>query len=515
MPPPPKPKPNPCCNCGGDHRVVYCPMPNTQDGRLQVCLECNTTDHAWYTCNRFTRNGKNEYFKLWVCRMGLCCIVHDKPAQLLWMNFVYSDASTDTLDMAHKRPGPSTPAFVLRMLDSSKNYADIQNQLMEGRVLPWNLETNILQNNTERINKVVLDPMTCHMTEGTILEGTGTSKKDEIRLRPMPATLAWVMNDDNSYGADEPMLDASPVPIAPRRGFASVVSAGLRATARAMLNMPDENPPPFDPKLANTPCGNCGVCGHVFNDCNKRCVQCNRLVKGSRHPEKLEPGQRCPYRCWCGEKVYHSYERCPVPCRPCVLAGKENVPSVGNCEQHCPVHPEPDGVEIHEECSLDLFGQCQICDRTYRHWPQDCPKWLSGFCCIRSDCMQKECEHCHECGMANFVGATKFQQLNDKYGVGEQEMHSLKRLWDYWHGKIHQSWKRDFDAHGKKPWMMLRCPIHQNVVKKAEDLDQLHETKWEYVLAKRRDKPDIPLGHSLSLPECPECFFAATDGTGD
>lgn len=524
MPPPAKRRRDPCCNCGGDHKVAYCPKPNTEDGRLQVCLECNTIDHAWYTCDKFTRNETNEYFKLWVGRMGLCCIVHDRPANLLWTQFVYSDASRDTLDMAHNRPGPSTPAFVLQMLDSSKNYADIQKQLSEGRVLPWNLETKILNNLTERINKVVLDPVTCHMTEGTVLEGTGTKKIDEIRPNPMSPTTAWVMNNGNGYGADVPMPDASPlpphaspVPIAPRRGSASVASVGLRARARAKFNKPNKNSPPFDPNLANIPCGNCGVCGHVFDDCNKPCHQCNKLVKGSSHPAKLVPDERCPYRCWCGEKVDHSFDECPVPCRSCVLAGKEPVPSVVDCEQHCPVHPEPDGVDLHEDCSGDLFGECQICNKTYMHWPQDCPEWLGRFC-IRGDCMQKDCaEHCHKCGMGSLVAPTTFLKLQSEYGFTVANMPLLKELSDHWHKIVHRNWYHIVTTNGKKPWVMLQCQTHRNVVTKAEELDQIRENAWKIVASQLRDNPNTTVTDcfALQLPECPECFPGATNGTGD
>ncbi|ROV93360.1 hypothetical protein VMCG_08401 [Cytospora schulzeri] len=162
--------------------------------------------------------------------------------------------------MAYERPGPLTPAFVLKMLDSSKNYADIQKQLREGRVLPWDLEATFLVNNTERIKKVVLDPVTCHMTDDTVLKGTKTTKDDEIKLITAHSTLDWVMNNGS---AEESMVDVGPVINYPGHRY-----------------RPTSTNPPFDPNLATVPCANCGECGHLFKDCTLACSQCWVSIQG-------------------------------------------------------------------------------------------------------------------------------------------------------------------------------------------------------------------------------------------
>ncbi|ROW18204.1 hypothetical protein VPNG_00474 [Cytospora leucostoma] len=91
--------------------------------------------------------------------------------------------------MAHERPGPLTPEFVLKMLDSSKHYADISKQFDQGRVMPWDLDNESLSNNVVRIEKVVLDPATQQMTYDVVLRGTFTNKDDVVKLTSARPTV--------------------------------------------------------------------------------------------------------------------------------------------------------------------------------------------------------------------------------------------------------------------------------------------------------------------------------------
>lgn len=90
-------------------------------------------------------------------------------------------------------------------LGAKQELADIQKQLSSDRVLPWNLATEDLINYTEHIKKVVLDPLTVHMTESTFLEGIMSNKDDDIKLVDPQSTLNWVLN--NNGGAEGQAAD--------------------------------------------------------------------------------------------------------------------------------------------------------------------------------------------------------------------------------------------------------------------------------------------------------------------
>ncbi|KAK2601089.1 hypothetical protein N8I77_010561 [Diaporthe amygdali] len=104
-----------CPNCGADHPLKACPCPNTDDGRLQACFECNTTDHAWFKCSNYIENQLNDFYYVYTARRGLCPLVHNKALHKLWReHFDILDYKNQQLNL--QRPGPLTPQFVLRML---------------------------------------------------------------------------------------------------------------------------------------------------------------------------------------------------------------------------------------------------------------------------------------------------------------------------------------------------------------------------------------------------------------
>ncbi|KAK7739877.1 hypothetical protein SLS53_005470 [Cytospora paraplurivora] len=198
MLPPQKPGKSTCCNCGEEHSVKYCPKPNTEDGRLQVCFECDTIDHPWFKCEIYVPDIKEQYFRLWVCRMGLCCIVHEMSAHGLWHAFIVTEKARYKLKIAHERPGPLTPEFVLKMLDTSKHYVDILKQFDQGRVMPRDPDNESLSNNVVRIDKIVLDPATQQMTDDVVLQGTATGKDDVVKLTGARPVVDLTANDDTA-----------------------------------------------------------------------------------------------------------------------------------------------------------------------------------------------------------------------------------------------------------------------------------------------------------------------------
>jgi hypothetical protein len=63
----------------------------------------------------------------------------------------------DCLRMLTIESGPLTPAFVKRLMPPKLEDQYVQQQLVDGRQHPWDLESNILESNVDRPDKVVQD----------------------------------------------------------------------------------------------------------------------------------------------------------------------------------------------------------------------------------------------------------------------------------------------------------------------------------------------------------------------
>lgn len=170
-----------CPNCGADHPLKHCPCPNTQDGRLQACLKCDNTDHPWFRCPGYQSHDLSlVFYVVYVCRQGLCPLVHNEPLHELWANcFPFLDPSIQELTL--QRPGPLTPQFVLRMLQDGGNDPVVGRQMTYGhRLLPWDLSKEVLGSYKLRVASTVLDPDTIMMSHKVVYKDMNTSDEQEI-----------------------------------------------------------------------------------------------------------------------------------------------------------------------------------------------------------------------------------------------------------------------------------------------------------------------------------------------
>lgn len=173
----------PCPNCGYDHPLKHCPYPNTSDGRLQACFECDNTDHPWFRCARYRNDDEAlEFYLIYVARQGLCPVVHNKQLHDLWRNY-FPQLDDDIQALTLQRPGPLTPQFVLRMLHDGPNDPEIWRQITYGRrFLSWDLSQDALDCYQLRVKFTVLDPDTRVMSHKVVYTHMKTGKKQKIRL---------------------------------------------------------------------------------------------------------------------------------------------------------------------------------------------------------------------------------------------------------------------------------------------------------------------------------------------
>lgn len=171
-----------CPNCGADHQLKHCPYPNTEDGRLQACFECNKTNHPWFRCRRYRKgNEKQEFYFVYVVRQGLCPVVHNKQLHELWRNY-FPQLADDIQALTLQRPGPLTPRFVLRMLQDGANDPEVGRQVRYGRrLLPWDLPQEVLDVYQRRVKSAVLDPDTKVMSHKVVYTHMKTSNKQKVK----------------------------------------------------------------------------------------------------------------------------------------------------------------------------------------------------------------------------------------------------------------------------------------------------------------------------------------------
>lgn len=171
-----------CPNCGHDHPLKHCPYPNTSDGRLQACFECDNTDHPWFRCPRYRIDEAVEFYLVYVARQGLCPVVHNKQLHDLWRNY-FPQLDYDIQALTLRRPGPLTTQFMLRMLQDGANDPEIRRQITyEHRSLPWDLSPDVLDCYQLRVKFAVLDPDTRVMSHKVVYTHMKTGKKQKIKF---------------------------------------------------------------------------------------------------------------------------------------------------------------------------------------------------------------------------------------------------------------------------------------------------------------------------------------------
>lgn len=170
-----------CPNCGNDHPLKHCPYPNTSDGRLQACFECDNTDHPWFKCSRYGNVDEGrEFYLVYVSRQGLCPLVHNKQLHDLWRNY-FPQLDDNIQALTLRRPGPLTTRFVRRMLEDGVNDPEIGRQTRyEHRSLPWHLSPDVLDCYELRVKSAVLDPDTRLMSHKVVYTHMKTGRKQKI-----------------------------------------------------------------------------------------------------------------------------------------------------------------------------------------------------------------------------------------------------------------------------------------------------------------------------------------------
>lgn len=170
-----------CPGCGYDHPLKHCPYPNTSDGRLQACFECDNTDHPWFRCPRYRNDDEaQEFYLVYVARQGLCPVVHNKQLHDIWRNY-FPQLEDEIQALTLQRPGPLTPQFVLRMLHDGPNDPEIDRQITYGhRSLSWDLSQDVLDCYQLRVKFAVLDPDTRVMSHKVVYTHMKTGKKQKI-----------------------------------------------------------------------------------------------------------------------------------------------------------------------------------------------------------------------------------------------------------------------------------------------------------------------------------------------
>lgn len=167
-------------------------------------------------CRNFVENQRLEYQLIWVNRMALCCVVHNRSLNTVFNNGLDSFADDPTLtSIARRRPGPLSPQFVFRLMAGNNIFMqaitepdpealrdpavqfrytqqlraqietlatereqlmDLNEQLLAGRRRSWELGGELLTNNGLRTRRALTDPITRTMLPDTRVDGTLSSR---------------------------------------------------------------------------------------------------------------------------------------------------------------------------------------------------------------------------------------------------------------------------------------------------------------------------------------------------
>lgn len=531
MGPPARPKQkNVCCNCKKDHHVRFCPYPNTEDGRLQACTICNTTEHAWFQCKAYKQSQEREYVTCWLNRSGLCILVHNKSIGQVYQEELDNEKDEGRLALAQSRPGPLTPAFsrsMCKLYHPTKytNYNNNQEEGMEigrdnniviintqrdnGKKYPWELSADVLQDNKQRWRQAVLDPVTRDKIGLSSIQGTVCGRGESVKLmssdfdtpnlsdsqpnlmRAMVggnSGLSWSMHAPNPGG-----------PSAPPVGKAKKVTRNR--SRRIIVNK-------FN-------CVNCGRKDHPYEICPTPCRKCGDSTGGFEHIDCAQ-GERCRPACWCKPDAGHKQSRCPVECRSCLMrdpeAFRRDPHNPFACKAWCPIHfgqsraPVDSAglqVHVHNDCTMftDDVGKCPYCHEQDAHWPQDCSVMLSKIC-MRQDCRAVYCEiHCAQCG---FDIKLPTPQANGPLSSAVKDVASGTM-----HDEFHKKWDRVEATEYKagQPWSVLRCKAHPETSVWADTLDTMRQAtvaKWWEVTSTDHTGPELQA--IFDLPECKSCW---------
>lgn len=378
-----------CGACKEDHDIRFCPYPNTDNGQTKYCPVCDNTKHAWFQCTHYDAKDYRQQFKIcWIDRRGLPSAVHDVPLHGIFAEKVDMGDDKQPIEVRvqalNNKAGPLTPDFVKRLIPPEDKDEYVQQQLLDGRKLPWDLNRQALHANADRPDKVIEDPATKNMQIEKMLRGTRTAHNNVPKARKLDYFRELHLNNRKEEQTAQQNSDV----------YRSMESLDLRSSfpKRPRRVLPSRRLPEGKRASNNQEkitCANCGAEGHKFQHCASKCHQCGDGVRTHMDPQ-------CKRGCLCRDTPGHSRHNCDRPSRLCLAENKDSITVIKDCRRHCPYHLcEIKDVIAHAEC-VDNHRHCPQCRG--RHWHQDCPGLLETICPVQS-CRAFNCElHCKSCG---------------------------------------------------------------------------------------------------------------------
>lgn len=477
---------NKCGACKQNHDIRYCPYPNTDDGRTKICPICNMSNHAWFECWYYKRDVMEQWNVCWANRRCLPTLVHDAPLDEILHSRISLARKTSNedgplpLEKFNNLPGPLSPDFVKKLMPIDREDAHITHEVKKGRIVPWELEREALEDNEARTSRAIRDKSTMDMSIDRFIAGTRSSAESV----PAASKQSFFNNMDvvmeSNQCAYSQILETKPSPslkaITPTRTHPDVVT-----------------------------CDNCGTEGHDTRNCPILCKECG--MRMSSHIGTLIGGQ-CREGCICRDKPGHTRPNCDRPCRPCIIEDRDSNTILKDCKKHCPLQLSLiEDERTHLWCARDHVA-CPLC--WGRHWHQDCPKWL-GTLCLRQDCLSPGCNaHCHMCGGSNLDEIMSYFPRNDNVAY-RQHVQGLVRTWHWYLDKY--QWTR-IAAPGAdikhSSWSVLRCKRHLFVTADACSLEKKRVDTWKKVVDCVRggftEETISEAARLLQVPECSVCF---------
>lgn len=448
----------------------------------------------------------------WENRRGLPTLVHDNSLlEVILFRLDLGDETTpveDRIRMLNTKAGPLSPAFVKRLLPPQNSDDYVQQQLRDGRKLPWQLKKEVLESPMNRSDQVVEDPATKDMKLGNIIPGTKTTYVPEAGKQKYFQSLDQEEQNRKDEQAAQQDSDShkqgSSLNLGPlSRKTRSVRTSASRTYPEGKWAKRDD-----DDEMAVT-CDNCGTEGHDILECPSPCKECGKSMP--HHAGQLVNGQ-CMLGCLCRDGPGHKRPDCDRLCRPCFIENRDSTTAIKDCKKHCQLHMchTQDGQDQGHSRCVKEHNKCPLCYG--RHWHQDCPKWL-GTLCLRQDCLGTKCNiHCHTCGGYNIEEIMSLLPKNDNLFY-KQHVQALVRTWheflDDW------QWERVQAPTAAacielSPWSVLRCRRHENVTADACTLEKKRAHTWKMVVDCVRgeftEETVSKAERLLQIPECRDCF---------
>lgn len=485
-----------CGACKQNHDIRYCPYPNTDDGRTKICPICNTSNHAWFECWYYKRDVMEQWNVCWANRRCLPTLVHDAPLDEILHSRIGlarergNNDGPSPLENFNKLPGPLSPAFVKKLMPIDRKDAHITLEVQNGRIVPWELKREALEDNEARTTSTIRDKSTMDMRIDRFIAGTRSSAESI----PAASKQPFFNNIDIVFEANQIAYKL----IRGKKPLPSVKAIKPTRTyprGKWAKRIPDV-----------VLCGNCGTEDHDILECPSLCKKCG--MRMSIHMGSLVNGQ-CDFGCICHDEPGHTRPACNRPCRPCIVENRDSNTKIKDCKKHCPLHLSLiDDERFHATCAQD-HEFCPLCRG--RHWHQDCPQWLKTLC-LRRDCLSTNCNaHCHVCGGSNIDQIMSYFPKNDNVAY-RQHVQGLVRTW---HQYLDNSqWERVSFSNAdikQSTWSMLRCKHHACVTATVCSREEERVDTWKKVVNCVRggftDQTISKAVRLLQVPECPVCLY--------